>query len=314
MTKFALNNIGHTIIVLLGITVISFILANAADIDPAEAYARRQYRGASEAGITEIRKELGFDKPVPEQYLRWLKQAVRLDFGSSYITKKPVIQEIAKALPTTLCIAAVAALAILVIAIPLGVIAASKEGGAADAAVSAFSFLCLSVPGYFLGLVCIYLFGYKLKVFPVIGHGDPFSILFAALVLAAPMIGSLSKMLRSLILEYQKSDFVVYALARGISRSNIMVCHLLRNAAPPCLTMFGQNIGYLIAGTAVVETIFSCPGLGSYALAAALNRDFPVVTAYMFLTALFFVTCNFCADVGALLLNPKSRQLQENLQ
>ncbi len=299
---------------LLGITLISFILANSSEIDPAEAYARRQYRGASEESISQIRGELGFDKPIPEQYVRWLGRAVRFDFGNSYLTDKPVIREITSVLSVTLQIAATAALAILVFSIPIGMIAASKEGGTADVMVSAFSFFALSIPGYFLGLIFVYLFGYKLRIFPVIGHGNPFSILFAALVLAAPMIGSLAKMLRSLILEYQKSDFVVYALARGISKRSIMVRHLLRNAAPPCLTMFGQNIGYLIAGTAIVETIFSCPGLGTYALNAALNRDFPVVTAYMFLTALFFVLCNLGADIGVLLLNPKSRQAQENGQ
>jgi ABC-type dipeptide/oligopeptide/nickel transport system permease component len=310
--KFIISKLMHIIFVLLGITLISFVLANISTVDPAEAYARRQYKGASEERIAEMRQELGFDKSVPEQYINWLKRAVRLDLGESYITHKPVMEEIAKALPTTINIAMLAAAMILLFSVPLGVLAAEREGRLADSIVSTVAFLSLSIPGYFLGLLCLFLFGFQLRFFPVIGHGHPLSIIFAAFVLALPMIGSLSKMLRTLILEYRQSDFVTYALARGISERNIMWRHLLRNAAPPCITMFGQNIGYLIAGTAVVETIFSCTGLGTYALNAALNRDFPVITAYILIMALFFVFCNLGADIAGMLLNPKSRQVQEN--
>ncbi|HWR56366.1 MAG TPA: ABC transporter permease [Negativicutes bacterium] len=307
-----LNKFMHIASVLLGITVISFVLANISAVDPAEAYARRQYKGAGEERIEEIRQKLGFDQSVPKQYISWLKRAVRLDFGESYITHKPVMKEIASALPETLKIAIPAAAMILLFAVPLGVLAAAKENKLADSLVSGIAFLSLATPGYFLGLLCLLLFGLQLKFFPVIGHGHPLSMMFAAFVLAFPMIGSLSKMLRTLILEYRQSDFVIYALARGISPRNIMWRHLLRNAAPPCITMFGQHTGYLIAGTAVVETIFSCAGLGTYALNAALNRDFPVITAYIFLMAVFFVLCNLSADIAGMLLNPKSRQAQES--
>lgn len=306
-----INKFAHIVCVLLGITLISFVLANISAVDPAEAYARRQYKGAGEERIGEIRQALGFDKSVPVQYISWLKRALRLDFGESYITHKPVMKEMAKALPTTLKIAMLAAAMILSFSIPLGVLAAAREGKFADSVISGIAFLSLSIPGYFLGLLCLLLFGFRLKFFPVIGHGHPLSIVSAAFVLAAPMIGALSKMLRTLILEYRQSDFVLYALARGISKGGILWRHLLRNAAPPCVTMFGQNLGYLIAGTAVVETIFSCAGLGAYALNAALNRDFPVITAYIFIMALFFVLCNLGADIAGMLLNPKSRQARE---
>ncbi|HWQ75026.1 MAG TPA: ABC transporter permease [Syntrophomonas sp.] len=313
MRKFLISKLIYIICVLLGITLISFVLANISGVDPAEAYARRQYKGAREERIAEIRAELGFDKSVPEQYINWIKRAVHLDFGESYITHKPVMKEITKALPTTINIAILAAAMILLFSVPLGVLAAEREGKHADFIVSAVAFLSLSIPGYFLGLICVLLLGFRLKLFPVIGHGHPLSIIFAAFVLALPMIGSLSKMLRALILEHRQRDFVTYALARGISKRNIMWRHLLRNAAPPCIAMFGQNIGYLIAGTAVVETIFSCTGLGTYALNAALNRDFPVITAYIFIMALFFVFCNLGADIAGVLLNPQSRQSQENI-
>lgn len=311
LLKFVINRTLHIVLVLIGITLISFVLANISEVDPAESYARRQFKGVSEERVEEMRQELGFDRSVPAQYTRWLKQAVCLDFGESYITHKPVMKEIAKALPTTISIAVLAAGMILLFAVPLGILAAAREGKLADSIVSGVAFLSLSVPGYALGLLCLLLFGFQLKLFPVIGHGHPLSIVFAAFVLAFPMIGWLSKTLRTLLLEYRQSDFVTYALARGISKRNIMWRHLLRNAAPPCITMFGQNIGYLIAGTAVVETVFSCSGVGVYALNAALNRDFPAINAYILIMAVFFVLCNLGADIAEMLLNPKSRQAQQ---
>ena len=306
-----INKILHIVLVLMGITLISFVLANVTEVDPAEAYARRQFKGASEERIEEIRKETGFDRPIHEQYFRWLKQVARLDFGESYVSHKPVMAGIMGTLPNTLVLAGLAAAMILLFAIPMGVLAAAREGVLADTLVSVFSFFSLSVPGYFAGLLCLLLFGMILKLLPVIGHGHWLSMVFAAFVLALPMIGALSKLLRALILENKQADYILYAKARGISKRRIMLCHLLRNAARPCVTMFGQNLGYLIAGTAVVETIFSCAGLGMYAINAALNRDFPVITGYILVMALIFVACSMLADIAGLLLNPKSRTEME---
>lgn len=311
MLKFIINKILHVVLVLIGITLISFVLANVSEVDPAEAYARRQFKGASEERIEEIRKEMGFDRPIHEQYFRWLDRVVRFDLGESYVSHKPVLTGIMDALPNTLILAGLAAAMILLFSVPLGILAAANERKWADVLVSVFSFFSLSIPGYFAGLLCLLLFGVKLNLFPVIGHGHWLSMVFAAFVLALPMIGSLSKLLRALILENKQADYILYAKARGISKGRIMRCHLLRNAAPPCVTMFGQNVGYLVAGTAVVETMFSCAGLGMYALNAALNRDFPVITGYILIMALLFVACNLLADVAGLLLNPKSRTERE---
>ena len=127
-----------------------------------------------------------------------------------------------------------------------------------------FSFVTISVPGYFLGLLCLLVFGIYLNIMPVVGHGHPVChLLFAAIILSFPMIGSLARILRSLLLENQKSAYVAYAKARGIGRRKVMINHLLRNASPSCIIMYGQNIGYLIAGTVIVETIFSTQGTGA---------------------------------------------------
>ncbi|ADY56116.1 binding-protein-dependent transport systems inner membrane component [Syntrophobotulus glycolicus DSM 8271] len=305
---FIIKRACYLLLVLFCISFLSFLLANISPVDPAEAYARHISMTASEQSIEKYREEMGFHRSVPEQYLSWLGQVVRLDFGSSYITKKPVLQEMETALPTTLLIAGSAAVFILVLAVPLGILSSHDEGKIPDKIIGGLSFLSVSIPSYFVGLLFLMLFGMKLHLFPVIGHGNLVSIIFAAFVLALPMIGSLIRILRSLLLENREKEYIQYAKARGISKKNIMVRHLLRNAAPSCITMFGQNIGYLIAGTAIVETIFSTPGLGQYALTAAFNRDFPVINGYIVLMALFFVLCNLSAEIISTLLNPSLRR------
>lgn len=308
MIYVILKKITYLLFVLLCVSFLSFVLANAAPIDPAEAHARRINKSASEEMIQEVREDMGFDKPLLRQYSLWLGKVIRLDFGSSYITGKPIWGEMLHALPSTMMLALGAAVFIPLFSIPFGTISAWRAGTIPDKIISFFSFLTISVPGYLVGLLLLLLFGMKLRWFPVIGHGNPFSLICAAFVLALPMVGSLTRVLRSLILEEQEKDYITYARARGVPQQEIMLRHLLRNAAPACVTLFGQNIGYLIAGTSIVETIFSTSGLGQYAINAAMNRDFPAINGYIVFMALFFVLFNVAADAVGTLLNPGLRR------
>lgn len=308
MKGFIAKRLVHLITVLIGISLLSFVLANIAPTDPAEAYVRRLTKTPTAEMIEHYREEFGFNRSVPEQYFRWLNNAVHLDFGMSYTTHKPAMQVLFRGLPTTLALAGMSALFILALGVPLGVLAASREGSWMDKAIMGISFFSISVPGYFLGLLCLLVFGIHLNIMPIVGKGHPASLLCAAFVLAFPMIGSLCRILRALLLENRNSPYVVYAKARGISRRRVMLNHLLRNAAPPGIIMFGQNIGYLLAGTAIVENIFSAPGIGQTVLNAAINRDFPVINAYIVLMALCFVVCNATAEAAGLLLNPSLAQ------
>lgn len=303
-----LRKIAYLLLVLLCISFLSFVLANVAPIDPAEAYARRLNKAASKEMIQRVRENMGFDKHILQQYIMWLGKVIRLDFGSSYITGKPVLSEMIHVLPITMVIAVFAALFILMLSVPLGIVSACRIGTVWDKIISGFSFLAISAPGNFSGLLFLLLFGMKLRWFPVIGHGNPLSLVSAALVLALPMVGALTRVLRSLILEEQEKDYVVYAKARGIPRREIMLRHLLRNAAPACVTLFGQNIGYLIAGTSIAEIIFSASGLGQYAVNAALNRDFPAINGYIVLMALFFVLFNLAAEMIGAFISPGLRR------
>ena len=259
---------------------------------------------ASEEMVERYREELGFNQSVPKQYVSWLKDVIHLDFGISYITGRPVMRDLLGVMPMTLILSGLSCIWIIVGAVPLGILAALKEGKWIDKLVVGLSFVSISVPGYFLGLLCLLVFGIHMNIMPIAGHGHPVALLCASLVLSFPMLGTLARILRSLLLENQRSGYVVYAKARGIGRRKVMVNHLLRNAASSCIVMYGQNIGYLIAGTAIAETIFSISGLGQYALNAAVNRDFPVINAYIVLMAFCFVVFNVAAEVCGRLLNP----------
>ena len=295
----------YLLAVWIGISVLSFILANIAPTSPAEAYARRIAKAPSEEVIRKYNEAFGFDRSIPEQYVQWLSRAIHLDFGKSYATKKPVVQALLSVALPTFFLAGLSAILILIFAIPLGILAAQKEGGWIDRIVTVFSFLSVSIPGYFLGLLILMILGIRLRAIPIIGHGNLASTLCASFVLAFPMIGSLSRVLRSLLLENQYSSYVLYARARGVSPSQIMIWHMLRNAAPPCIILFGQNLGYLLAGTAIVENIFTMPGVGKIVLEAALNRDFPMINCYLVLMALCFAVFNMAAEHVGTLLNPK---------
>jgi ABC-type dipeptide/oligopeptide/nickel transport system permease component len=283
---------------------LSFILANISSTDPAEAYAIRISKTVDEEIVERYREELGFNQPISVQYFNWLKNVICLDFGSSYITGRPVLRDLLSAMPTTLILVGISCVLIIAGTAALGILAAMNEGKWIDKLIMGLSFVSISVPGYFLGVLCLLVFGMHLGIMPIAGNDHPMTLLFASLILSFPMVGSLARILRSLLLENKSSEYIVYAKARGIGRRKVMINHLLRNAAPSCIIMYGQNIGYLLAGTVIAETIFSIPGLGQYAFNAAVNRDFPVINAYIVLMAFCFVVCNVTAEICGRLLNP----------
>ena len=312
---------GYLILVLVCVSFLSFLLANISAIDPAEAYARRVVRSANKELIAQYRELTGFDKTILQQYLSWLHKAVRQERQAeerarAAAAKEPPAdlaraglsaaqaEELGKALPVTLLIAACASAFSIIAAVPLGIAAALYKNRLADKLIGFISFLSFSVPGYCTGLLVLLVFGMRLHLFPVIGHGQGVSVLFASFTLALPITGTLIRFLRSFLLENEEKEYVQYAKARGITDRDIMTHHLLRNAVPVLVTLWGQNIGYLIAGTAIVETIFSIPGIGMYALNAAVNRDFPVINAYLIVTAFTFTVCNGAAEFIGEALNP----------
>lgn len=308
MAKYLIKRLFNLFLVILGITFISFFLANISPIDPAEAYAKRTNIAATEEQIEKIKIEMGLNQPIYQQYINWITKALNLDFGTSFSTHQPVSAEILPALGYTFQIVGVAAMMILIVSVPLGIFSAYKKGKAVDHFIRILSILGMSLPGYWSGYLFLLFFAVMLRTIPVIGEGSIGSVIIAGSVLAIPAITTHTRMLRTSILEVINKDYVLYARARGVSEFRIIYNYLLRSVAPSMITLYGQSIGYLLTGTAVVETIFSCPGIGMRGIAAALARDLPVINAYILIAAFLFVMCNTAVDVLGKIMDPRLRK------
>lgn len=305
MGKYIQKRLMGLIIVLIGITFFSFMISNISPVDPAEAFLRRSIQNVSEKQIQELREEMGLDLPIHRQYLKWISNALCGDFGESLVSKKPVIEEIAKRFPATLILVGVALLMVVIITVPIGVLCAVYKDSIFDNLIRAITILGISIPNFWLGFMLLFLFGVWLKLVPVIGYGSMKNVILPSATLAVAIAASSIRLLRSNILENMNKDYVIYARARGISKRKIIWKHILINAMPPMVTLFGQTIGYMIAGTAIVESVFSWPGIGRYAVDAIFARDLPVINAYVLIMAAIFVICNSLADIVNARLNPQ---------
>lgn len=293
------------VLVLIGITFLSFILSNISTVDPAEAFVRRNAQTPTEEQIQELREVMGLDLPIRQQYFRWVSKAVRGDFGESLVTGNQVIKDIGEKIPATLMLVAVALLLIVIVAIPVGVLCAVYKNSLFDHLIRVVTILGISVPSFWLGFMLLMLFAVRWRLVPVVGYGGIENVILPAFTLAVATTASSIRLLRANMLENTNKDFVVYAKARGISKRKITWKHIFKNATPPLVTLFGQTAGYLLAGTAAVESVFSWPGIGSYAVQSIIARDLPAINVYVLLTAVVFVICNLLADITNVLLNPQ---------
>ncbi len=305
MTKYIKKRLIGLIVVLIGITFLSFIMSNISPVDPAEAFMRRNAQTATEEQIENLREEMGLNLPIHTQYLRWLTNAMQGDFGKSLVSNKPVMEEILSKFPATLTIVGMALIIIVVLTIIIGVLCASHKDSLFDNLTKVVTILGVSIPNFWLGFMLLFLFAVSFKLVPVVGYGSIKNAILPSITLAIATSSSSIRLLRSNMLENQNKDFVTYAKARGIPKKKIIWKHIFKNAVPPMITLFGQTIGYMIAGTAIVESVFSWPGIGSYAVNAIFARDLPVINAYVLIMAFIFVICNLLADILNAALNPQ---------
>lgn len=310
MASYVRKRLIGLVFVLIGITVFSFIIANISPIDPAEAYVRRNTKIASEEQIDQMRKEMGLDLPIYKQYFIWVSKILKFDFGKSLTTGNDVLKDIGRVLPCTLKLVGVAMLIVAVVIIPLSVLCVVYKNTMLDSLIRLITLLGVSIPSFWFGFVLLYFFAVKLKMVPVVGYGEFKNILLPAVTLSIPIISSNIRILRANMLENINKEYITYAKARGISNKKILFKHVLINAISPMITIFGQTIGYTIAGTTIVENVFTWPGIGNYIVKVIIARDLPVVNAYILIMAVIFVTCNLAADLINILINPKI--LKEN--
>jgi peptide/nickel transport system permease protein len=301
--------------VLFGVTLIAYFIMNLA---PGDAVDMLISPGLSPEDIALKREALGLDEPVLMQYVKWLGELVQGNLGYSFTNRRPVTERIGERLGPTLTLTLTALLLSYVIAIPIGVISAVRQYSALDYSSTIFSFLGISVPNFFFGLLMIYVFALKLDLFPTGGMqtiGAPFSIADRAQYLVLPVIvlslqntGVVMRYTRSGMLEVIHQDYVRTARAKGLGERLVLYRHAIRNALIPVITLAGVQLPFLLGGAIITEQVFNWPGMGRLAVEAINQRDYPTIMGLNLLAAIMVIAGNLFADVMYGVVDPRIRQ------
>jgi ABC-type dipeptide/oligopeptide/nickel transport system permease component len=301
--RFLVVRLFHAVFVVLGATLIVFCLIRLTG-DPAALLAPPS---STQADIDLLRHQLGLDRPLIVQYVDYLRGLVHLDLGESIRFRRPASELIIERLPATAELALAAVVLALLVSVPLGVLSATREGSAIDALARTFALLGQSVPVYWSGIIGILVFSVMLRWLPVSGRMGFSSIILPAVTIALYMTAGLTRLIRSSMLEVLGQQYIKTAIAKGITRRAVMVKHALRNALLPVTTMMGLQIGTLLSGAVITETVFAWPGIGQLSTQAVFARDFPLVQAIVLVTALFLVIINLLVDIAYLYIDPRIR-------
>ena len=307
MLRYILLRLLALIPVLLGVSLIVFILLHLGNGDPALDYLRLSQIPPTDAALHEARQALGLDRPLPEQYLTWLWNASHLDFGTSYVTGRPVLDDLLYYLPATFQLGGLALAMTLLMSIPLGLAAARWRNRWPDQLVRLVTFIGVSMPNFWLALGLIALFSLWLGWLPPLGRGGPAHLVMPVLAIALMSMSINARLLRASLLDASQQRHVLYARVRGLDEGRIWRAHILRNAWMPLITATGMHIGELLGGALVIETIFAWPGVGRFAVGAVLNRDFPVMQCFTLLLTALLVVCNLLVDICYAWLDPRTR-------
>jgi peptide/nickel transport system permease protein len=303
MRRYVLSRVGQTaLVVFLSLTAVFGLVRLSGD--PVLLFMPTDIQAKD---VEEFRQRLGFNDPLAVQYARFLGGAVRGDFGQSLRYKQDALGLVLERLPATLLLAATAVALTLVIAIPLGVISAVRRDTFVDHVATLAAVLGQAVPGFWLGLMLIYVFAVQLRWLPTGGTGGVTHLVMPATVLAAFFAARIARLTRSTVLDALGEDYVMTARAKGLRGTRVIGKHALRNAAIPVLTLAGLEIGQLLGGAVITETIFAWPGLGRLTVQALLNRDFPVVLAAVFITSATYTLINLAVDLAYGWLDPRVR-------
>ena len=313
MTQFILRRLLVSVPLLIGITLVIFLLANLMPGDPILAVMTGEAQ-LSEAQLQEARERLGLDAPLPVRYVRWLGEVARGNLGDSYITGRPVLDTLLRRIPPTLELMGVSLLFSILIGMALGILSAVKQYSFLDYLLTVLGFAGVSVPVFFTGMLLIYVFALKLQWLPTSGMmtpGEPFSLVdnLRHLLMPALAIGLLRtavfmRYTRGSMLEVLQSDFVRTARSKGLSERTVTV-HALRNALIPVVTIIGLNLPVLIGGAVIIETLFQWPGMGLAYITAVNQRDYTMIMGFVLFTSVFVLISNLLTDVTYALVDPR---------
>ena len=296
------------LIVLFGISFFTFLLTYLAPGDPAQIMLTSSGVMPTEETVNALRESMGYNDPFIVQYFRWLGNALHGDLGVSFTLNKPVTDLLLERLWPTLKLTLFSVVLMLAVSVPLGMLSAVKENTWVDNLVRGISFIGVSMPNFWIGLLLMLLFCVKLRIFPVISSaGDFKSMILPAVTLAIAMSAKYTRQVRTAILEELHQDYVIGARARGIPERKILWGNVFKNSLLPLITMLGLSIGSLLGGTAVVEVIFSYPGLGSLAVAAITANDYNLIQGYVLWVALIYMVINLIVDISYNFIDPRMR-------
>lgn len=312
MARYVLRRLLLAIPTLWGVFTIIFILAYLMPGDPVRAVLGESYRRADPATIERVRDRLGLDDPWYEQYGRFLGQLLRGDLGTSYVLGQPVTEVIGYRFPRTLQLMAGGMLAALLIGIPAGILAAERQYTWVDHTLMFIALVGVAMPVFWQGILAKMFLTqdkYGIALFPVAGYGggELIYMVLPSLVLGTHLSATIARITRSSMLDVKPQQYMVTARAKGLSRWRLVMRHQLKNALVPVVTVIGLDIGYLMGGSVVTETVFNWPGLGRAIVTAISRRDTPVILGTLVFGALIFVTVNLVIDLTYAFLNPRIR-------
>ena len=304
MTAYLLRRLGFVLVIGLVVSTLVFSLVHMIPGDPVEIMLGES---AQRADVEDLRRELGLDRPLGRQYLDFLGGLARGDLGRSIHFRQPVTRLLLESYPATLELALASMLVALLVAVPLGILAAFRRNGAVDHGSRFLALLGVSMPNFWLGPMLILLFAIQLDLFPVSGRSGPASLVLPAITLGTALAGLLTRMIRSALSEELHRGYLQTARAKGLGRLWAVVRHALRNASIPVVTVVGLQFGTLLTGAIITETIFAWPGLGRLIIQAIQLRDYPLVQGGVLAIALSYVLVNLLTDLTYAALDPRIR-------
>jgi peptide/nickel transport system permease protein len=304
MLSYVVRRLLWGILVLLGVSVVTFVTAFAVPADPARLIGGIH---ATSAALANIRQAYGLDQPLPVQYMRYMQHLVRGDLGRSFSTSQDVLPAILDRLPATCVLAVAGILFELAIGLPIGVLAALRPHQAADRLGIGFTLVFFSLPPFVLGNLLLLGFAFNWSVFPLGGADQPLAIVLPALTLGLGGAAWYSRLLRGTMLDVLHADYIRTARAKGLSWRQVVIHHALRNATGPVVTQIGLDLGYFLGGVVIVENVFAWPGVGKLAYDAISNDDIYLVMGTVLLSAVFVVLANMMVDIAQTWIDPRVR-------
>ena len=304
MTKYIMERIAQSIIVLIGVTMVTFILLNVAPGDPVAVMLNRR---ADQETMDRVRHELGLDKPLYVQYLAFLKGTLKGNLGKSYFEKRPVIEMIWEGFKVTSKLATFAFLFAIIFGLTIGILAAIFRGRIVDRVLMFIVMLGISAPAFWVGILLQIYLGLKFRWFPISGIMSPMAFVLPTLALGTRYAASTARLTRTNVLDILSQDYIRTARSKGVSEFSIIMKHTLKNAAIPIITLMGLQIKAIFGGSIIVETVFSIPGIGKLVVNAILARDIPVIQGTVIYAAILFVFINLIVDLLYGVLDPRIR-------